>query len=71
MPVYLIYEIIHAKEIFSCVDTICVAGYHSPEGRIISIRNHLADRNVHKFENADKISCIILLIQIKFLEHTF
>lgn len=68
---------IHTKEIFSCVDTICVAGYHSPEGRIISIRNHLADRylligrNVHKFEDADEISCIILLIQIKFLEHTF
>lgn len=68
---------IHTKEIFSCVDTICVAGYHSSEGGIISIRNHLADRylligrNVHKFENADEISCIILLTQIKSLEHTF
>lgn len=42
MPIYLIYEIIRTEEIFSCVDTICIAGYHSPEGSI-SIRNHLAD----------------------------
>lgn len=57
---------IHIKEIFSCVDTMCVAGYHNPEGGIISIRNHLADRylpigrNVHKFENADEINYIII-----------
>ena len=45
---------------------MCVAGYHSPEGGIISTRNHLADRylligrNVHKFGNADEISCTII-----------
>lgn len=68
---------IHTREIFSCVDAMCAAGYHSPEGGIISIRNYLADRylligrNVYEFENADEISCIMILIQIKFLEHTY